>query len=365
MMKIYFPVEKQNILSCYCSETDTFSQVRLNPNTGQKFMFMHFIRFVNCFGRLFVTGGYEDSPSGLGKASKSMWIIEDNSNVNFKNFDISNKNKNKLKEEGIVEEHHPKKVIGNIILNIENDSSSKTKTTNSIIKNFYSSIEKENFFSDIDNKDIRFIKANEMLYGHAGHGIICFSSELLMVFSGVDNNTKCEIFHIEQNCWEEISSLNTPRIDPSVLVYKTYIYIFFGINYDQINQKITYIDTVERINLLQFQEGKWEFISPSSSIEENLNLGRSLCGIVPKANSSIIYILGGMVGNNEYSDDILQYNLETNFLSRSEKRLPKPTCFYEPNFSFLYKTGLNFDLDGDVLYYQSNEDKFSLKLMKK
>jgi len=359
MMKIYFPVEKQNILSCYCSETDTFSQVRLNPNIGQKFTFKHFNRFVNYFGRLFVTGGYEESKSGLGKASKTIWIIEDNTNVNFKNIDLSLDKK--FNEENINAEL--KKMNENSI--IDEDSTNTTKTTYRIIKNLYQSILKENLYEDSDNPDYRIIRAHDMMFGHAGHGMVCYSPKLLLVFAGVDNNTKCEIFHIEQNRWEEISSLNVSRIDPSVLIFKSYIYIFFGINYDQINQKVSFIDSIERISFLQIQKGKWEFISPSSSIEENLNLGRSLCGIVPKSNSSIIYILGGMVGNNEYSDDILQYNLDANFLSISEKKLPKPTCFYEPNFSFLYKTALNFDLDGDILYYHASEDKFSLKLMTK
>ena len=83
-----------------------------------------------------------------------------------------------------------------------------------------------------------------------------------------------------------------------------------------------------------------------------------VCGIVFK-NDSIVYLCGGQVDKDTYSDDIFELNLELQVLSYVDKKLPKPTAFLERNFINLFKLGINYDISGDVFYYDSFSDTFS------
>jgi len=207
----------------------------------------------------------------------------------------------------------------------------------------------------------RLIKAKEMVNSRAGHSMIATSQSSALAISGTDNNKTCEMFYFDKNEWNEISSLNQSRIDSSIVVFKNYVYVFLGLNFNKQTKKYTFLNTIERINLMNISSSEWEYISPITSDASILeNVSRSLCGICVKGQSgNTIYLCGGQTDKDIYSKDIYEFNFDSNYLSKSEKSLPFETAFLEQNYLYLFNLGLNFDIYGDMLYYNSKVDEFN------
>lgn len=208
---------------------------------------------------------------------------------------------------------------------------------------------------------MRLIKVSDMVHSRAGHSVIAISNNSALVISGTDNNKTCEMFNMETNEWNEISSLNQSRIDSSIIIYKNFVYVFFGLNFNKQTKKYTFLNTIERISLMNITTSEWEYISPMVSDQSLLeNLSRSLCGVCLKGNSNnIIYLLGGQIDKDKYSKEIFEYNFDLNYFTKSEKMLPFETGFLEQNFLYLFNIGLNFDIFGDLIYYNSKIDDFN------
>lgn len=226
---------------------------------------------------------------------------------------------------------------------------------------FYRNIEPENIFEDSSIEGSRLLKAKEMVNSRAGHSMIATSPTSALAISGTDNNKTCEMFYLDKNEWNEISSLNQSRIDSSVVVFKNYVYVFLGLNFNKQTKKYTFLNTIERINLMNISSSEWEYITPMASDASILeSVSRSLCGICVKGQSNnLIYLCGGQVDKDKYSKDIYEYNFDLNYLSKSEKSLPFETAFLEQNYLYLFNLGLNFDIYGDMLYYNSKVDEFN------
>jgi hypothetical protein len=334
MSKIYQPIDRTNQITMYDFETEKFKKFALFPKRNVGFTFLPFSRYLNFNGRLFVSGGYEDS-----KLSRTFWAIED-----LNNFTENNDLLNDL------------------------DKNDKFQNLSNVYNQFYLNINDKNFiFEDENYSNMRVIRCSSMINSRAGHSMFGLSPSLIMAFGGTENNRTCEVYHFESNRWEEIASMNCPRIDPSVFIYKNYIYLFFGLQYDKLTKKYQFLDTIERISLLNTQTSEWEYLTPKFSESMNKSkLPRSLAGITVKGGDqygSSIYICGGQVEKEKYSSDVFEYNLELNTLSPSEKKLPKPSAFIEQNFIYLFKTGINFDIYGDVFYYYWN-DTFNFQFQK-
>jgi hypothetical protein len=335
--KIFQPIDRTNQITIYDSETEKFKRISLLPKNLEGFTFLPFSRYINFNGRLLICGGYEDQ----GKLSRTTWAFEDRSNLSFWRSNNINSPENNKKKGG---------------------EKTKTQNTNSITSSievdFYNNINENYIFEDMQNSNYNVIRLSNMIQARAGHSLVSLPPTLILAFSGTESNKTCEMFHFGNNRWEEIASLNTARIDPSAITYKNYVYVFFGLVYHKQSKKYSFLDSIERISLMSTQSSEWQFISPklNDSIISTL-LPRSLCGIVVKNNSnSVIYLLGGQVDKDKFSSQIFEYNLDLNTLSITEKKLQKPTAFLEQNFVYLFKTGINFDIYGDVFYYQSHND---------
>lgn len=203
-----------------------------------------------------------------------------------------------------------------------------------------------------------------MVNSRAGHSMIALSQGSALAISGTDNNKTCEIFYLDKNEWNEISSLNQSRIDSSIVLFKNYVYVFLGLNYNKQSKKYTFLNTIERINLMNIgnvNSSDWEYINPiTSDIGILDSFSRSLCGICVKGQSgNAIYLCGGQTEKDQYSKDIYEFNFDSNYLSKSEKSLPFETAFLEQNYLYLFNLGLNFDIYGDMLYYNSKVDEFN------
>ncbi len=330
---LYQPIDRTNNITIYDSQTESFKKIQLFPTNLRGFSFLPFSRYLNFNGKLFISGGYQDT-----KLSNTLWAFYDSEFITINSDKKTSKNTGEF---------------------------GKYSNLRNIDKEFDSSINDKSKYTDESNPNYNVVRCMNMISPRAGHAMIGLAPSLIFVFGGTESVTSCEMFHYDTNRWEEISSLNESRIDPSAFIYKNYIYVFFGLKYDKSTKRYSFIDTIERISLLNTQNSEWQYVSPKLSEGLNIeNLGRSLCGIVIKANSSSsIYLCGGQVAKEKFSMDILDYDLELNTMSISEKKLPKPSAFLEQNFMYLFRTGINFDLYGDIFYYHFT-DSFNFHFQK-
>jgi hypothetical protein len=204
-----------------------------------------------------------------------------------------------------------------------------------------------------------------MIYPRAGHALVSLYPNLIFAISGTEGSRTCELFQLDLNRWEEVASINNSRIDPSACIFKNYIYVFFGLLYHKQTKKYSFLDTIERISILNMQKREWEFVTPK--VEQNVLeiLPRSLAGIVIKNDTaSMIYICGGQTGKDKFSNDVFEVNLDSNIITLCDKKLPKISGFIEQNFLYLFKTGINFDVYGDLYYYNCVNDTFNFIFQK-
>jgi hypothetical protein len=329
MCRIYQPIDsKTNYLTVYDVETEMFKKVELYPETREGFSFCPFARYLNFGGRVFVTGGYSSS-----RTSSHVWVIEEDELFRQeKNKIPGNKNKSAITTAG---------------------------------EKFYNNLSDKYKFKDKHGSGFTVMECSKMNHARAGHAMLGIAPSLVMVFGGTDNNKSCEIFYFDENHWEDMSQLNESRIDASAFVYKNHIYVFGGLYYHRPTKKYKFLKSFERISLLNPQSSTWEHYSPKEVHDHDspFKLERSLSGIVFK-NDSSIYLCGGQVDKDRFSNDIFELNLELNTVTYVDKKLQKPCAFLERNFIYLFKTAVNFDISGDIFYYQSSTDSFNFQFQK-
>ena len=355
---IYMPVDRTNFLNSYDIETSTFTKHTLIIEKLKNFTFNQYCRYVNFGGRLFITGGFEEK-----KISNTCIIIEDAKNfmdpfgrklhfmketeVVLDDFNIPKINPSSKNVKFISKENHYRKIVDPELY--------QTSLVN---------INKKLIYSSLPSPNIKIMKAESMIYGHAGHAVAAISPNYILVISGVDGCQKCEIYKINENVWEEMSDVSHPRIDPGILINNDYVYIFFGISYNRFTKKCEFLNTIERINFSNIINANWEVITPQLDNFDEAILKRSLCGVVQTNSSNIIYILGGQIEKEKFSDSIFQYDLQLNFISIKKETLPKKTAFLEQNFIYIFKKAVNYDIFGDVFFYDTIHDSFNFQYRK-
>jgi hypothetical protein len=334
--KIYQPIDRTNQITVYDAENEVFKKILINPDRLPGFTFLPFCRYINFAGKLIICGGYSDKGT-----SKAVWVLEHKSQCS--EFLIN------LKIE-------TKKVRDSPIKNF--------KLPAQMSDEFYNNINR-NFVYEDSNADFIISKASEMIYPRAGHALVSLYPNLIFAISGTEGSRTCELFQLDLNRWEEVASINNSRIDPSACIFKNYIYVFFGLLYHKQTKKYSFLDTIERISILNMQKREWEFVTPK--VEQNVLeiLPRSLAGIVIKNDTaSMIYICGGQTGKDKFSNDVFEVNLDSNIITLCDKKLPKISGFIEQNFLYLFKTGINFDVYGDLYYYNCVNDTFNFIFQK-
>jgi hypothetical protein len=333
--KIYQPIDRTNQITVYDAENEIFKKILIHPERLPGFTFLPFSRYINFAGKLIICGGYGDKGT-----SKTVWVLE------------------------------PREQCGEVFATMRLDTRSKrespTKNNNfsNIANEYYNNVNRNYIYED-NKVDFIVSRASDMIYSRAGHAMVSLLPNIIFAFSGTEGNRTCELFQLDLNRWEEVASMNNHRIDPSACVFKNYIYVFFGLLYHKQTKKYSFLDTIERISILNMQKREWEFVTPK--VERNVLeiLPRSLAGIIIKNDTaSMIYICGGQVEKDRYSDEIFEVSLESNTISLCDKKLPKPTGFIEQNFLYLFKTGINFDIYGDLYYYNCVNDTFNFIFQK-
>lgn len=314
---IYQPIERTNLLIEYNIDDAVFRKQNIRPDIGgADFNFFKFSRSINFNGRIITTGGVN-----INKITKRCWIIENKNNFLY--------------------------LDKNLINDLDNISQ-------------ITSIPKENIYYDTHESNLVYYEAQDMIFPHAGHSVTNYYPYLMIVIGGVEDNDKCEMYDIRTNNWKQLPDMTKHRIDPTSVIYKDYLYVFFGLCFSNISKKASYTDKIERLKLTSdAYDMRWEKITPVTD-ENNPIAPRSLCG-VSFQNSNTIYLFGGLLKKDTYSDDIIKFNFETSELKKDEKKLFKKTVFIESKFNFNGQKSTNFDFNGDIFMYFPKTDNFGFQ----
>ena len=176
-----------------------------------------------------------------------------------------------------------------------------------------------NFFFILDQKNLKLIRLNDMLYKHPYHTLIGLNNNIFAI-SGFNSN-KCEKYNITNKTWTNLADLNQHRSHPCCLFMENkFLYVFGGFieNIEKSNL------SVERLNLCDMQ--KWEIFDVIKN-DENITQIPFYCGTIRTSLEKII-IFGGKknketLGNNlvfnfDCEKNIIDENKEVKFLNFEE-----------------------------------------------
>lgn len=216
-----------------------------------------------------------------------------------------------------------------------------------------------NLFYERVNKSI--VRLSDMIYGHSAHSLIYIPPHYIYVISG-SGTLKCEKYSMEDNTWTEIPEINVCRQNCSLFYYnKQYLYAFGGAYWDDTAKSFVYIESVERLNLgYGSVEGskKWENIQTYKF--GSVNLRKSVMAVL-SFSSNKIYLVGGSINYNTYTDEIITFDLEKNeFRIKEGLVLPIKTCFPNKSFMFFNEKAFQLDNDGNVFEFDIQKDKITV-----
>lgn len=204
-------------------------------------------------------------------------------------------------------------------------------------------------------------RLNDMIYGHSAHSMISIPDNFIIVVSG-SGILKCEKYDMENNSWSELPDISIPRQNCSLFYFnKQYLYAFGGAYWDENKKTFVYLESVERLNLGfgNFEGCKqWELVK--THMNNIVNIKKSVMTVLSYSTNKI-FLVGGSIAYNLYSDECIQFDFEKNEFSLNENiKLPKSTCF--PNKSFMYfnDKAYQFDNDGHVYEFNFKGDTFNM-----
>ena len=158
--------------------------------------------------------------------------------------------------------------------------------------------------TNIENGKIEMKKMPSMLYSHWNHSMISNDNYIFVI--GGYNSNKCEVFNTRTSKWEEMSDLNSPQRQRAILaIYDNYLYAFMGCT------QLGILDTVERINIKDLKNSKWENIKVKNPL--NINIKFYGAGVYC-LNGELFFVAGKKgLGNNDddYKKEICSFKFDT------------------------------------------------------
>ena len=80
-------------------------------------------------------------------------------------------------------------------------------------------------------------------------------SDKYLIVVGGDNQSSVERYNIIDNIWENLNPMNFKRAYPILVIYKEYLYAFFGKSNNN-----EYCNNIERIRLSNKLDENWEMV---------------------------------------------------------------------------------------------------------
>jgi len=143
-----------------------------------------------------------------------------------------------------------------------------------------------------------------------------YKNEYIVAVGGVDS-CKCELYSKSKNRWRNLPELPENRYGCSLIVDEKleFLYLFGGINQD------IYYGSILRLNL------KTLILWDSVIVKENYNLLQKSHFAIFKSDRNSFLLVGGSKRGNEYTDDIIEFDLTSKAAKQSKLRLNKPSKF--------------------------------------
>ena len=182
-----------------------------------------------------------------------------------------------------------------------------------------------------------------MIYSHSNHSMIS-TGNYIFVIGGINSN-KCEAFNLTTLKWELMPDLNISERQRTILaVYDNYLYAFMGYNQYGI------LDSVERINIKDLENSKWEMVNTSNPFD----LDTKFYGSGIYCLDGEIYFIGGKKGlgnsDNDYKSDVLSYKIDENKFTTKNLNFNGALEFIENQFHRFDEENIgNFSNGKDVL----------------
>ena len=232
----------------------------------------------------------------------------------------------------------------------------KSHTTVNPLKNkynyqTYSSLSK--FFTDqfLQHNYPSSFEIDSMRHPRAGHCFIYFNS-MLIVISGVHTPT-CEYFDSNNGGWSMMASLSSERVEANAIVFnQQFVLVFHGVDMND-----NYYSRIDRFNLANLKENKWESIPFTS--DKEIELERTNFGLLIDGEN--VLIIGGVDPMKKIMTSVIEYNVKKSEFTALDDHLIPVSFDFNGGFISYYKNSIGIDTNANIWSYCHLEKKFFLK----
>jgi hypothetical protein len=212
------------------------------------------------------------------------------------------------------------------------------------------------FLSYIDltksNPSIEFLVNS--IFPHIYPSLLSYKKDLIIVVGGKEQ-IECEYYSISDKRWKALPDLNEDRYKGCLIgdEKNNCIYLFGG--YSQLNN--CNMEFILKLNMLKME--RWEEIHLKNN--ENL-LARNFSVGIKFESSNKIYIFGGFNNDFKETDDIVEYNIKDNSVSKYNENMRKLCSFSMQGYSDLNKNHFAF-YDNNNYIHTITENDFRINLI--
>jgi hypothetical protein len=161
-------------------------------------------------------------------------------------------------------------------------------------------------------------KLSSMIYKRCCHSMVSYDHYLMAV--GGNNLSSVERYNTLNDNWEEMPQMNYKRMYPILVIYKEYLYAFFGKSNEN-----EYCNTVERLKLNDgIKSNSWEMVQ----FNNPLNIDSRLYGCGVHVIGNLLYLFGGKC-NDQTTSSLLLFNFDNNTLLKEKSCLDSNQYFRE------------------------------------
>jgi len=171
---------------------------------------------------------------------------------------------------------------------------------------------------NISKRENQISKLSSMLFKRCCHSMVSYDHYLMAV--GGSNLSSVERYNTLNDIWEEMPQMNYKRMYPILVIYKEYLYAFFGKS-----SKDEYCNAIERLKLNDGIKGNsWEMVQFNNPY--NIDTRFYGCGVHVIGN--LLYLFGGKC-NDQTTNSLLFYNFDNNTLLKEKSSLDSNQYFRE------------------------------------
>jgi hypothetical protein len=191
---------------------------------------------------------------------------------------------------------------------------------------------------------VKFLVSSNYVHIHPS---LFFSKHINSLFAiGGKDQIKCELFDIENNKWKSLPDLPEERYLCTLMSNGKgqHMYLFGGF----CKSNNTKCSSLLRLNLLKRKY--WEELHLDHNSELIQKTSSAAFSLYDKdTDRDCIYILGGKNANKEYSDDIVEYNVNKTTINLIDKLNEKTTFLNQSGVNISSRSFLFYDKKAKVI----------------